>query len=39
MNKDWFDEHVIVMMPNSDKKKEKELKTALKKAMEKGKGK
>ena len=35
MNKDWFDEHVIVMMPDNDKKKEKKLKDALKKAMKK----
>ncbi len=35
MNKDWFDKHVIVMMPDSDKKKEKQIKDALEKAMKK----
>ena len=33
MSKDWFDKHVIVMTLDDDKKKEKKIKSAIKKAM------
>tara|TARA_R100000656_G_C3894015_1_gene117238 strand:+ start:446 stop:583 length:138 start_codon:yes stop_codon:yes gene_type:complete len=33
MGKDWFDKHVIVMTLDDDKKKEKKIKSAIKKAI------
>jgi|TARA_R100000501_G_C2619242_1_gene112618 hypothetical protein len=33
MSKDWFDKHVIVMTLDDDKKKEKKIKSAIKKAI------
>jgi hypothetical protein len=33
MAKDWFDKNVIVMTLNDDKKKEKAIKSALKKQL------
>ena len=33
MTKDWFDKHIIVMTLDDNKKKEKAIKSALKKTM------
>jgi hypothetical protein len=33
MSKDWFDKHIVVMTLDDDKKKEKAIKAALKKAV------
>jgi len=33
MVKDWFDKHIVVMNLDNDKKKEKQIKAAVKKAM------
>jgi len=33
MAKDWFDKHIVVMTLDNDKKKEKQIKNAIKKVM------
>jgi hypothetical protein len=33
MVKDWFDKHIVVMNLDNDKKKEKQIKAAVKKAI------
>jgi hypothetical protein len=33
MAKDWFNKHIVVMTLDDDKKKEKQIKAAIKKAM------